>query len=52
MTLIIGFGNSQQFAITSDRRFTNFDGSGFIDINVKVASFTCADACLGVEEHL
>jgi hypothetical protein len=48
MTLIIGFGNSQQFVMAGDRRFTNWDGSGFTDENVKVGSFTCLDARLAV----
>jgi hypothetical protein len=48
MTLIIGFGNSQHFAMAGDRRFTNWDGSGFTDENVKVGSFTCLNARLAV----
>jgi hypothetical protein len=48
MTLIIGFGNSQHFAMVGDRRFTNWDGSGFTDENVKVGSFTCLNARLAV----
>lgn len=48
MTLIIGFGNSQQFVMSGDRRFTNWDGSGFTDENVKVASFTCSNSRLAV----
>jgi hypothetical protein len=46
MTLLLGFANSQQVALSGDRRFTNWDGSGFSDENVKVASFTCLDARL------
>ena len=48
MTLIIGFGNSQHFGIAGDRRFTNWDGSGFTDENVKVSSFVCPNARLAV----
>jgi hypothetical protein len=48
VTLIIAFGNSQHAAVASDRRFTNWDGSGFTDENVKVASFVCLNARLAV----
>ena len=48
MTLIIGFGNSQQFVMAGDRRFTNWDGSGFSDENIKIASFTCSNARMAV----
>src|SRR5690242_17945978 len=34
--------------MAADRRYTNWDGSGFTDENVKVSSLVCSDARLAV----